>query len=88
MAKPADWKYQSKMCSSWSMVSCSLNVDISLPMTDSRASTENMETSLKVGVRTKARTHEYIPRNGLTLCFVPGGTERVGPPDSEWRLSD
>lgn len=69
-------------------MSCSLNVDILLPMTDSRASTENMETSLKVGVRTQAWTHEYIPRNGLTACFVPGGTERVGAPDSELCLSD
>lgn len=69
-------------------MSCSLNVDVLLPMTDSRASAENMETSLKVGVRTQVWTHEYIPRNGLTSCFVPGGTERVGAPDSEWHLFD
>ncbi|XP_069029338.1 protein odr-4 homolog [Embiotoca jacksoni] len=51
MAKPADWKYQSGVCSSWSTVSCCLNVDMLVPLPDKRASTENMDTCLKEGLK-------------------------------------
>uniref|UniRef100_A0A3P9BXF1 Protein odr-4 homolog n=1 Tax=Maylandia zebra TaxID=106582 RepID=A0A3P9BXF1_9CICH len=36
VAKPADWKYQSGLCSSWATVSCSLNVDMLLPLPNNR----------------------------------------------------
>lgn len=58
IAKPADWKYQSGVCSSWSTVSCGLNVDMLLPLPDNRASTENMNTCLKVGAHAHTYTHE------------------------------
>ncbi|XP_008332909.1 protein odr-4 homolog isoform X2 [Cynoglossus semilaevis] len=51
MAKPADWKYQSGVCSSWSMLSCCLNVDMLVPLPDNRAVTEDMETCLKDGLK-------------------------------------
>ncbi|XP_051262268.1 protein odr-4 homolog [Dicentrarchus labrax] len=50
-AKPADWKYQSGVCSSWSMVSCCLNVDMLVPLPDNRTSTENMDKCLKEGLK-------------------------------------
>ncbi|KAM8728887.1 protein odr-4 homolog isoform 1-T1 [Acanthopagrus schlegelii] len=50
MAKPADWKYQSGVCSSWSMVSCCLNVDMLVPL-PTRAGPENMDTSLNEGLK-------------------------------------
>ncbi|XP_069367730.1 protein odr-4 homolog isoform X2 [Paralichthys olivaceus] len=51
MAKPADWKYQSGVCSSWSMVSCCLNVDMLLPLPNDRTGTENMDVCVKEGLK-------------------------------------
>lgn len=50
-AKPADWKYQSGVCSSWSVVSCSLNVDLLVPLPDNTDSTESMDNCLKEGLK-------------------------------------
>uniref|UniRef100_A0A3Q0QTF2 Protein odr-4 homolog n=1 Tax=Amphilophus citrinellus TaxID=61819 RepID=A0A3Q0QTF2_AMPCI len=47
MAKPADWKYQSGLCSSWATVSCSLNVDILLPLPNNRTSDSLFQEGLK-----------------------------------------
>ncbi|CAJ1071384.1 protein odr-4 homolog [Xyrichtys novacula] len=47
MAKPADWRYQSGVCSSWSKVSCSLNVSMLVPMPNSQTSTLSMTKQLK-----------------------------------------
>lgn len=47
IAKPADWKYQSAVCSSWITVSCCLNVNICLPLPTGKNSTETMEKSIK-----------------------------------------
>lgn len=47
IAKPADWKYQSGMCSAWITVSCCLNVNICLPLPTGKNSTENMEKCIK-----------------------------------------
>ncbi|XP_030608051.1 protein odr-4 homolog [Archocentrus centrarchus] len=63
MAKPADWKYQSGLCSSWATVSCSLNVDILLPLPNNRTSTEHMDECLKEGL--KAWAHQI--ESGLFL---------------------
>lgn len=55
------------------MVSCCLNVDILLPLSDSRAGMENMDACLKV----VAQTHmeKSISKNGIEvahwgMCFV------------------
>ncbi|XP_059201394.1 protein odr-4 homolog [Centropristis striata] len=57
-AKPADWKYQSGMSSSWSMVSCCLNVDMLVPLPDNRAGTESMDQCLKEELRVWAQQLE------------------------------
>ncbi|XP_056148482.1 protein odr-4 homolog isoform X2 [Lampris incognitus] len=62
-AKPADWKYQSGVCSSWPMVSCCVEVDIPLVLREKRTSLEYMEKSLKEGVETWAQQIE----NGVFL---------------------
>uniref|UniRef100_A0A3Q2VXF5 Protein odr-4 homolog n=1 Tax=Haplochromis burtoni TaxID=8153 RepID=A0A3Q2VXF5_HAPBU len=74
VAKPADWKYQSGLCSSWATVSCSLNVDMLLPLPNNRTSTGNMEECLKEGL--KAWAHQI--ESGL--CLIDG--KRL-PEDSE-----
>ncbi|KAI3375352.1 hypothetical protein L3Q82_021844 [Scortum barcoo] len=66
MAKPADWKYQSGVCSSWSMVSCCLNVDISVPLPDNGAGAENMDKCLKEGLKVWAH---QIQRG---VCLIDG----------------
>ncbi|TKS80383.1 Protein odr-4 -like protein [Collichthys lucidus] len=68
MAKPADWKYQLGVCSSWNMVSCCLNVDMLVPLPDNRASTENMDKCLKEGL--KVWTHQI--ESGV--CLIDGKT--------------
>uniref|UniRef100_A0A3B3CD28 Protein odr-4 homolog n=1 Tax=Oryzias melastigma TaxID=30732 RepID=A0A3B3CD28_ORYME len=50
-AKPADLKYQSGVGSCWTTVSCWLNVDLLIPLPDSRASKENSQKGLKVWTR-------------------------------------
>ncbi|XP_068197409.1 protein odr-4 homolog [Antennarius striatus] len=66
MAKPADWKYQSGVCSSWSMVSCCLNVDLLVPLPDNRTSTESMDKCLKDGLKEWANQIQ----NGI--CLIEG----------------
>ncbi|KAM6918493.1 protein odr-4 homolog [Xenentodon cancila] len=51
VAKPADWKYQSRVCSSWATVSCWLTVDLLVPLPENRTSTEGMDKCLKEGLR-------------------------------------
>ncbi|XP_023259816.1 protein odr-4 homolog [Seriola lalandi dorsalis] len=50
VAKPADWKYQSGVCSSWTTVSCCLNVDMLVPLPNNRTNAENMDACLKGGL--------------------------------------
>lgn len=66
MAKPADWKYQSGVCSSWTMVSCCLNVDMLVPLPDDRTSTENMDKCLKEGLKAWAQQIES------GVCLIDG----------------
>ncbi|KAA8587552.1 hypothetical protein FQN60_016414, partial [Etheostoma spectabile] len=66
MAKPADWKYQSGVCSSWSMVSCCINVDMLVPLPDNRTGTENMDTSLKEELKVWAHQLES------GVCLIDG----------------
>lgn len=77
IAKPAEWKYQSGVCSSWGTVSCCLNVDMLLPLPD-KAGTENMDACLKVGALTHTYIYEYMSRKSQwnwsqdMLCFRRG----------------
>ncbi|XP_071750787.1 protein odr-4 homolog [Centroberyx gerrardi] len=65
-AKPADWKYQSGVCSSWTMVSCCLDVDMLLALPEDRTSTESMEKCLMEGL--KAWAHQI--EDGV--CLIDG----------------
>lgn len=47
IAKPADWKYQSGVCSSWITVSCCLNVNIYFSLPTGKNTTETMEKCIK-----------------------------------------
>lgn len=66
MAKPADWKYQSGVSSSWSVVSCCLNVDLLVPIPDNGTNTESMDKCLKEGLRVWA--HQI--QSGV--CLIDG----------------
>ncbi|XP_061587974.1 protein odr-4 homolog [Cololabis saira] len=50
VAKPADWKYQSRLCSSWATVSCWLNVDLLVPLPENRTSTQGIDECVKEGL--------------------------------------
>uniref|UniRef100_A0A672HT94 Protein odr-4 homolog n=1 Tax=Salarias fasciatus TaxID=181472 RepID=A0A672HT94_SALFA len=71
MAKPADWKYQCGVCSSWPTVSCCLNVDMLVPLP---ASTESMNECLKEGLKVWTRQIENA------VCLIDG---KKLPEDSE-----
>ncbi|KAM8838598.1 protein odr-4 homolog [Synchiropus picturatus] len=58
MAKPADWKYQSGVCSSWSMVSCCLHVDLAVPLPDNSSDIEVLDTCLKGSLKAWAQQIE------------------------------
>ncbi|XP_047445135.1 protein odr-4 homolog [Mugil cephalus] len=74
MARPADWKYQSGVCSSWATLSCCLNVDLLLPLPDKRTNANNMDECLKEGL--KAWAHQI--ESGV--CLIDG---KKLPEDSE-----
>ncbi|KAM4552028.1 protein odr-4 homolog isoform 1-T4 [Odontesthes bonariensis] len=74
VAKPADWKYQSGVCSSWATVSCWLNVDMLLPIPDTRAHTQSMDECLKEGLKVWAHQIES------GVCLIDG---KKLPEDSE-----
>ncbi|KAG7525623.1 hypothetical protein JOB18_029512 [Solea senegalensis] len=65
-AKPADWKYQCGVCSSWVMVSCWLNVDMLVPLPNNRTSAEYMATCVKEGL--KAWAHQI----DNSVCLIDG----------------
>ncbi|TNN60414.1 Protein odr-4 [Liparis tanakae] len=58
VAKPADWRYQAGVSSSWSSVCCSLSVDVLVPLPDDSTDLEAMDTCLKEGLRVWARQLE------------------------------
>ncbi|XP_057712482.1 protein odr-4 homolog [Corythoichthys intestinalis] len=66
LAKPADWKYQSSVCSSWSMMSCFLNVDLFVPLPDNKACSKSMDKCLKDGL--KQWTHQIEN----AVCLIDG----------------
>lgn len=66
IAKPADWKYQSGVCSSWSVVSCCLNVDMLVPLPDYRTGTEYLDRCLKEELKVWAHQLER------GVCLIDG----------------
>ncbi|XP_040911307.1 protein odr-4 homolog [Toxotes jaculatrix] len=66
IAKPADWKYQSGVCSSWTMVSCCVTVDLLVPLPNNRTSTENMDACLKEGLKVWAHQINH------GVCLIDG----------------
>ncbi|KAM9323548.1 protein odr-4 homolog isoform 1-T3 [Pholidichthys leucotaenia] len=65
-AKPADWKYQSGVCSSWVTVSCCIHIDILVPLPGNRTGPQSIEESLKEGLKTW--THQI--ESGV--CLIDG----------------
>ncbi|XP_014842530.1 PREDICTED: protein odr-4 homolog isoform X1 [Poecilia mexicana] len=74
VAKPADWKYQSGVCSSWTTVSCCLSVDLMVPLPENMAFTRNMDDCLKEELKVWA---QQIERG---VCLIDG---KKLPEDSE-----
>uniref|UniRef100_A0A1A8BWT7 Protein odr-4 homolog n=1 Tax=Nothobranchius kadleci TaxID=1051664 RepID=A0A1A8BWT7_NOTKA len=56
VAKPADWKYQSRVCSNWATVLCWLDVDLLVPIPEKITSTKTVEKCLMEGL--KSWTHQ------------------------------
>uniref|UniRef100_A0A3P8SRE2 Protein odr-4 homolog n=1 Tax=Amphiprion percula TaxID=161767 RepID=A0A3P8SRE2_AMPPE len=73
-ARPADWKYQSGVCSSWATVSCCLNVNLLVPLPHNKTSAENMDRCLKEGLKVWANQIES------GVCLIDG---KKLPEDSE-----
>ncbi|XP_034039524.1 protein odr-4 homolog [Thalassophryne amazonica] len=74
IAKPADWKYQSGLCSSWSMVSCCLNMDVVVPLPVHRTSNQIMDKCLKEGLKM------WVHQIESGICLIDG---KKFPDDSE-----
>lgn len=66
IAKPADWKYQSGVCSSWTTLSCCLHVDIVLPLPTGKNNAEIMDRCLKEEIQVWAKKIES------GLCLLDG----------------
>lgn len=47
-AKPADWRYQSGISSSWPLITCNVQLDLLIPVTS-----ENVDESIKVKLQKK-----------------------------------
>uniref|UniRef100_A0A673GUT7 Protein odr-4 homolog n=1 Tax=Sinocyclocheilus rhinocerous TaxID=307959 RepID=A0A673GUT7_9TELE len=63
-AKPADWKYQTGISSSWPMLACSVEVDLQIPVTGS--SSDNTDKCMKDGLRRWAKPIE------AAYCLING----------------
>ncbi|XP_015236374.1 PREDICTED: protein odr-4 homolog [Cyprinodon variegatus] len=74
VAKPADWKYQSGVCSSWATVSCWLNIDLLVPLPGSITCTKPVDDCLKEELKVWA---QQIERG---VCLIEG---KKLPEDSE-----
>lgn len=60
-AKPADWKYQCGVSASWPMISCSVQIDLQIPVTS-----EDMDQCIKNGLR------KWAKQIGGALCLING----------------
>ncbi|XP_062394117.1 protein odr-4 homolog [Sardina pilchardus] len=71
-AKPADWKYQSGVSSSWPVVTCSVRLDLHLPVSDK--SSEAKHKSIKDGLQ------RWAKRIIGSTCLING---KVMAPETE-----
>nr|XP_055058374.1 protein odr-4 homolog [Misgurnus anguillicaudatus]XP_055058375.1 protein odr-4 homolog [Misgurnus anguillicaudatus] len=55
-AKPADWKYQAGVSTSWPMLTCSVELDLMIPLTES--SSDNTDKCMQDGLRKWAKQIE------------------------------
>ncbi|XP_056597235.1 protein odr-4 homolog [Triplophysa dalaica] len=55
-AKPADWKYQTSVLSSWPMLTCSVELDVHIPVTESASN--STEKCIQDGLRKWAKQIE------------------------------
>ncbi|KAM9469476.1 protein odr-4 homolog isoform 1-T1 [Clarias gariepinus] len=60
-AKPADWRYQSGISSSWHVITCNVQLDVQIPVTS-----EKVDMSIKDGLRTWAK--QIV----AALCLING----------------
>ncbi|XP_041697733.2 protein odr-4 homolog [Coregonus clupeaformis] len=67
-AKPADWKYQSGVCTSWPVLTCSVGLDLVFPVLELHVLPQDMEKCMKEGLQTWAKQIE----DGL--CLINGKT--------------
>uniref|UniRef100_A0A8C7JIX9 Protein odr-4 homolog n=1 Tax=Oncorhynchus kisutch TaxID=8019 RepID=A0A8C7JIX9_ONCKI len=88
-AKPADWKYQSGVCTSWPLLTCSVGLNLVFPVLEMHVLPQDMEKCMKEGLQTWAKQIE----DGLCLIngdAMPGEVELLGgqaEPQSERRLT-
>ncbi|XP_062873074.1 protein odr-4 homolog isoform X2 [Trichomycterus rosablanca] len=60
-AKPADWKYQSGVSSLWPVITCSVKLDLQIPVTS-----QNLDMCIKNGLRSWAKQMDSA------LCLING----------------
>uniref|UniRef100_A0AAY5KIJ2 Protein odr-4 homolog n=1 Tax=Esox lucius TaxID=8010 RepID=A0AAY5KIJ2_ESOLU len=65
-AKPADWKYQLGVCTSWQVLTCSVGLDLLIPVLDMRVLPQDMEKCMKEGLKIWAKQIE------VGLCLING----------------
>jgi len=76
-AKPADWKYTAGVCVSWSVLMCSVQLDLLVPLTSTHLTPADMEHCIKGGLQTWAHQIE----NGVCLLngkCMPDDMELMG----------
>ncbi|XP_024291148.1 protein odr-4 homolog [Oncorhynchus tshawytscha] len=76
-AKPADWKYQSGVCTSWPLLTCSVGLNLVFPVLEMHVLPQDMEKCMKEGLQTWAKQIE----DGLCLIngdAMPGEVELLG----------
>ncbi|KAK7945456.1 hypothetical protein WMY93_001184 [Mugilogobius chulae] len=74
MAKPADWKYQSGVCSSWITLSCCLHINLYFPLPMRQNTPETMEKCIKDELHTWAQQIES------GVCLLDG---KMFPDDAD-----
>ncbi|XP_076023796.1 protein odr-4 homolog isoform X2 [Genypterus blacodes] len=65
-AKPADWRYQSGVCSSWTTVSCWVDLDVIIQLPETQTSIQSMDTCVKEGLSS------WVQRVEGGVCLMDG----------------
>ncbi|XP_037132602.1 protein odr-4 homolog [Syngnathus acus] len=66
LAKPADWKYQSGVYSSWSTMSCCVNVDLCVPLPENATCSKSIDKCLKEGLNV------WMNQIENAVCLIDG----------------